>query len=191
MSRWPCWTMRTVPGGSCSTGQTSISAKLGEIHVGEALGRRRPLRLVERQLERRQPEHRALEPHRRQLDADLLEQLVLVEDGHLARLPALDELRQHRGRRLRDRAAAALEAHRLDRLSVRCELDRDADLVAAKRVLALRLRVRRLDDAAVPRILVVIQNDLAVHLLELVHAAKTFCTLSSDSCNRSISSGTV
>src|SRR6202011_5019812 len=138
-----------------------------------------------------QPEHRALEPHRGELDRDLVEQLLLVEDGHLGGRPAFDELREHRGRGLADRTAAPDEAHLLDRLAVGAEPDRDGHLVTAERVLALGLGVRALERAVVPRMLVVVEDDLPVHLVEFGHPANTCCTLSSDAWSRSISSGTV
>ena len=61
--------------------------------------------------------------------------------GDLGRLPPLHELGEHRGRGLRDRAAAAFEADLVDRLAVVAEADEDRHLVAAERVLALGVRV--------------------------------------------------
>ena len=86
-----------------------------------------------------------------------------------------DHLHQHRGRRLRDRAAAARELDLVDRLAVLAERDVDRDLVAAERVLALGLGVGILDRPVPARVLVVVEDDLAVQLVELAHA-NTFRT---------------
>src|SRR5438105_7127897 len=160
------------------------------VEAGEALGERRALRLVQRDLQRRQAEHRALEAHRRERDPDLVEELVLVERRDLARGAARHHLREHRRRGLRDRAAAAGELHLVDRLAVVGERDVDRHLVAAERVLALGFSVGALDDAVTTRVLVVIENDLPIHLIELAHA-NTFFTACSPSTSWSISSCTV
>src|SRR5215218_378603 len=159
-----------LPGGSSSTGQTSYRANdLPDVDVvvgdvGSIAGR-----LGERDLQRVQPEDGALEPHRRQRDAHLAEQLLAVELEHLARLPALDQLGQHRRGRLRDRAAAAGEFHVLDRLAVAGEGDEDRDLVAAERVHSLGVGVGRRDLPVVPRVLVVVEDVLAVEVVEGAH----------------------
>ncbi len=85
---------------------------------------------------------------------------------------ALDELGQHRGRSLRDRAAAAFEADLLDRLAVGGKPDRDRDLVAAERVLALGVRVGIGEQPVVARVLVVVEDHLAVEVVELAHAPR-------------------
>jgi glycosyltransferase involved in cell wall biosynthesis len=122
---------------------------------------------------------------------DIVEQLVLVERRDLGCRPALRHLHQHRRRRLRDRAAAAGELHLVDRLAVVGERDVDRDLVAAERVLALGLRVRVLQHAVPARVLVVIEDDLAIQVVERVAHAKTFLTVYSPSTSWSISSCTV
>ena len=106
------------------------------------LRQRRALCLVQRHLQHAEPEQCALETHGGQRDADLLQQLVLLHRRHVLGPPALDEIGQHRGRRLADRAAAALEADLLDHVAL-AESHRDRDLVAAQRVLALGERVAR------------------------------------------------
>src|SRR5438067_675705 len=91
-----------------SAGHTSMCAtcasllQLELVEAGQALRERRPLRLVQRDLERRQPEEGALEPGRVLLKrhADLLEQLVAGHRRHLGRGAALRYLHQHRRRRL-------------------------------------------------------------------------------------------
>src|SRR5918996_557190 len=96
---------------STTTGQTSyrgISAPSladVDVFVGLRFGARRP---AEGDLERMEAEDRALEPDGRKRDPDLVEQLLPVESDHLGGLPALDQLREHRGRGLADGAAAAL-----------------------------------------------------------------------------------
>jgi len=69
------------PGRQLLAGATTISAKaLFEVELvepGPFLGQRRPLRAVQRDPEHAEPEQRALEPDRRQRDADLLQQVFL------------------------------------------------------------------------------------------------------------------
>ena len=151
------WTMRTVPGGSSSSGQTSISATqatrravISPLERAPLLRQRRSLRLVQRDLEDAEPEQRALEPHRRQRDPDLLEQLVLRHRRDLLGGPSLDEVGQHRRRRLADRAAAPLEADASITSPV-AEPHGDGHLVAAERVLALGDGVARVEQAVVAR----------------------------------------
>src|SRR3954471_5702352 len=155
-------TILTLPGRSSSTGPTSTIAIVA-IEL-ELVGERRPLlrqwrslRAMQRDLEDAEAEDRALQPDRRQRDADLLEQIFLRQCRDLGRAAPLDHLCEHRGGRLRDRAAAALELHVVDRVAVVAERDVDGDLVAAQRVLPLRARVG-VDNRPVPaRVLVVIE----------------------------------
>src|SRR5260370_14909952 len=109
--------------------------------------------------------------------SDPTEQSVLVEPCDVARSSTLHHLREHRGRRLRDRAAAARELHLVDRLAVLGERDVDRHLVAAERILPLGYRVRILQLAVTARVLVVIEDYLSVHLVELIHAntLRTVC----------------
>ena len=53
----------------------------------------------------------------------------------------------------------------VDRVAVVAEPHEDRDLVAAERVLALGVRVGGLERAVPARVLVVVEDDLAVHLL--------------------------
>ena len=170
--------------------------------VGEALPlrrERRPLRAVERDLQDAEAENRALQADRRQRDADLLEQLLLRQRRHIRGRTPLHKIGEHRRRGLRDRATAAFEADLRDRLAVLAEADEDRHLVAAERVLALGMRVGVLKRAVTARVLVVIQDHLAVHLVELLtslppsppQTPKVSFTLSNPAASRSISSGTV
>src|SRR6478752_8513645 len=152
------------------------------------LRERRALGLVEGNLEHSEPEQRALEAHGRERDADLLEQLFLRHRGHILGGSAHHDLGQHRRRGLADRAATPLEADALDHI-VRPESHRDGHLVAAERILALRDGIVRLEQAVIPRRLVVVEDDLAIELLELAHP-RLFLTLWRPSTRRSISSGT-
>src|SRR5262249_26801376 len=124
--------------------------------------------------------------------ADPGERLALVERGVLPGRTALRHLHQHRRRGLRDRAATAGELHVLDRLAVLVERDIDRDLVAAERVLSLGLGVGMLDHPVSARVLVVVEDDLAVKVLEsrIAHA-NTLRTACSPSTSWSISSGIV
>src|SRR5688572_318171 len=140
MASWPARTIFTSPGGISSTRPTVSSATslLDLEFLGEArpfFGQGSPLTAVQSDLEDAEAEQRALESDRRQRDANLFVQLLA---GHLRDLgcrSALDHLRQHRRRRLADRAAAALEPDVVDPIAV--EGERDGDLVAAERVHAL------------------------------------------------------
>src|SRR3954454_15007106 len=167
MPNAPASTSLVSPGGRSSIGPTSRSPKVEALPL---VRQRRAAGLVQRNLEHAEPEDRALEADRRELDADLLEQLLLRQRGDLGDGLALDDLGQHRRGGLRDRAAAALEADVVDRLAVVAELERDRHLVAAERVLALGLRVGLLDHAVAARGLVVVEDDLAIHVLEFTHA---------------------
>src|SRR6187200_117084 len=109
----PALTILTLFGGSSSAGPTSISATELEF-VGERrplFRQRRPLRAMQRDLQHAEAENRALEPDRRQRDADLLQQLFLRQRRDLSRASSLHHLDQHRRRRLRDSAPASLELH--------------------------------------------------------------------------------
>jgi hypothetical protein len=80
----------------------------------------------------------------------------------------LHQIGEHRRRGLAYRAAAPLEAHLLDDIAVP-EPHRDGDFVAAERILAFRRRIRIREQPVVSRALVVIEDHLSVHLLELTH----------------------
>ena len=64
------------------------------------------------------------------------------------------------------------------------------DLVAAERVLPLRLRVGGIEQPVPARVLVVVEDDLPVQLVELAHP-RCCLTLCNPSTSRSISSGIV
>src|SRR5439155_27110072 len=119
VSAGPATTSFTEPGGNSSAAATSICAiNLGELELvepREPVGKGRALRLVQGDLQRRQPEQRALEAPRRERDGDLVEELLLVERRDVRRRLPGDHLHQHRRRRLRDRAAAAGELDLVDR----------------------------------------------------------------------------
>src|SRR4029453_6837647 len=119
--------------------RTGHLAELELVQFGQALGERCAPPLVQCDLERGQSEDCALQAHRSEGDPDLLEQILLRHRRHLARLPPLDHLGEHRGRSLRDRAAAPGELDVVDRVPVVAESNEDRDLVAAEGVLAFRL----------------------------------------------------
>src|SRR4029079_13362846 len=104
---------------------------------------------------------------------DLLEQLLLRHRRNLGCALALHHLREHRGGGLRDRAPAAGEHDVVDRVAVLAEGDVDRDLVAAPRVLALGLGVGALHHPVTARVLVVVEDDLAVELVELAHPTRS------------------
>jgi hypothetical protein len=99
---------------------------------------------------------------------------------------ALDHLGHQRGRGHRDGAAAALEGGVLDDAVLQREVD--GDLVAAERVVAARLAVRVLGRAEVPRLAVMVEDDLLVEVAQLGHQPKISFTLARPSASASISS---
>src|SRR4029079_14134385 len=113
---------------------------------------------------------RTLQPDRREWNPELLEELRLRHRRDLVRRPSLDEIAEHRRGGLADRAAAAVESDLLDDVTL-AESHRHRHLVAAERVLTLRPRVRRIEQPVVPRVLVVVQDELPVELVALVHGS--------------------
>ena len=169
----PAMTILTLLGGSSSTGADLNSARLLEL---ELVGERRPLLRQRRSLRpwsatfsTPSPRIAHLSRTGRQRDADLLEQLLLRQRGDLGRAPSLHHLHEHRRRGLRDRAAASLELHVLDRVAVFAERDEDRHLVAAERVLSLGMRVGVRERPVPARVLVVVEDHFPVHLVEFAH----------------------
>src|SRR5262245_9230923 len=159
------------PGGSSSIGHTSSSAtrrpsaEVDLVSTGPLLRKRRSLGSVQRDLQHAQAQQGALEADRRERDSDLLQQLVLRHRRDLLGAPALDQLHQHRGRRLADSATAALEANVSDRVTVAVERNGNRDLVAAERIQALGLRIRAVEEAVMAGVLVVVENDFSVEIV--------------------------
>ena len=75
-----------------------------------------------------------LEADGRQRDPELVEELLLRHGGNLVGGLFLDEIAEHRGGRLADGAATAVEPDLLDDVAV-SESHGDEDLVAAERIL--------------------------------------------------------
>ena len=73
---------------------------------------------------------------------------------------SLHRLGHHAGRRFGDRAAGALESYFPDRIVFQIQID--GQLIATQWIEALRLMIRRLKLAKVPRLLVVVENDLLI-----------------------------
>src|SRR5690606_13681436 len=92
-----------------------------------------------------------------------LEELEAVLYGR-----AFDALRHQRRRRDRDRAARALEADVGDLAVVETHIQREP--IAAKRVYGVDDAVRARQLAEIARLAVVVEDDLAVELVELAHA---------------------
>src|SRR5690606_23295318 len=84
---------------------------------------------------------------------------------------ALDELRHHRRRRLRDRTARTLE--RNIRHGVAVEFYIDAKCVAAKRIVTVSRAVGRFDLTEITRILVVFEDDLLIKFVQFGHRLTT------------------
>src|SRR5918995_6021229 len=130
----PASTRRIAPGGSSSSGATSTTATLLQHQIATRraplLGQRRAARLVQRELEHAESEDCALEPHRRERNAELLEELFLRHLGDLAGGASLHDVREHLRGRLTDRTAAAVEPDLLDHVAF-AQPHRDRDLVSA------------------------------------------------------------
>src|SRR5439155_12020822 len=91
------------------------------------------------------------------------------EGAHLRDRLALDDVRDHRRGGLADRAAAAVEADVAHDVAVDVELD--GELVAAERVHPVGRNRRVIEMPAVARVLVVIEDVLAV---EVVHRGEFY-----------------
>src|SRR3954453_17657403 len=159
---------RTAPGAGRPAGLRALDP----VRVRRRGGVRRlglPVDLVTEpgRLEDLEREQRALHPRRRDVDPEQVEDELAVELEQLGDGHALDLVRGHRRRRLRDRAAVAVEAHLVDP-PVLPHLQHDLELVAAQRVVVLGLQVRRLHRPPVVGPLVVLEDLLAV---EVVHQA--------------------
>src|SRR3954471_18050618 len=110
-------------------------------------------------------EEGALEPDGRERDAELLEHVFAPEGAHLGDGLALGDIRDHRRRRLADRAAAAVEAHILH--DAVCDLELDGELVAAQRIHALGGHRRVVEMPRIAGILVVVEDVLAIEVVHL------------------------
>src|SRR5205807_9412624 len=120
-------------------------------------------------------------------DADVLEHVLLADLARILQALALDPFREQGSGRLRDGAAAAVEANVLDLPLSDPELD--ADHVTAERVVLLVRERRRFQPSVVPRVLVVVEDVLAVELLVLdTHHAKILWASRMPSIIASISS---
>src|SRR5262245_8491679 len=100
---------------------------------------------------------------------------------------ALQELGHQRGRRGRNRAAAALERDVVDDALVR-ELEVDRDLVAAQRVVALGRAVGVGRMAEIARPLAVVEDDFLIEVAEVRHQANSSLTFLSAATSASASS---
>src|SRR5437667_4818954 len=99
---------------------------------------------------------------------------------------ALEVGRHHRSRGPGDSATRTLKADVTDELVLSHDLNRHA--VTAERVVALRSLGRTRQPPEVPRLPVVIEDDLLIQLAELGHHPKTSRTLPSPLARASISS---
>ena len=85
---------------------------------------------------------------------------LIEEHFHFLFGLAFDRCCHHRSRRLRDRAAGALKADVFDDIAIQLQIDRQ--LIAAERIVALLLSIRLLQHSEVPRLFVVVENDLLI-----------------------------
>ena len=178
---------RTTSAAACRDSTSSRAAAAG---VGPRLGGVGSVGLPRRglpepgALEHLQRQQRALQARGRDVDPEQLEDEGLVEAHELLDRHPDHLVGGHRGARLGDRAAVAGEADLLDAV-LAVELELDLQLVAAERVEVLELEVRVFQLAPIMRLLVVIQDVLAV---EVVHQPNTPRTEPSASIRRSTSS---
>src|SRR5579862_6190269 len=114
----------------------------------------------------------------------------VVESGEerldLRLRPALDRLAHERRGRGRDGAAGAGPAEVFEAVAL-CP-DRDGDLVAAEGVVARGGTGGLFETARVPRLLVVVEDDLLVQVSEFVHERNTSATFFNPAARASISS---
>src|SRR5262249_4966397 len=106
----------------------------------------------------------ALEPDRPQLDPQHLEHVVPPDPLHLFQRLSADLFGQHGRRGAADRASLAREANVLDLPTP--DLQVDANLVPAERVRILGADIGMLERAEIPGVLVVVENVLAVQIIE-------------------------
>src|SRR5216684_1304626 len=104
-------------------------------------------------------------PRRRQHVVEPAEELVCLADGL-----AFEARGHHRGGRLGDGAARALEADIADH--ARLDVEVDPDLVPAEGVVALRGPVGPVEPPEVARLPVVVEDDLLVQLAQFGHHPK-------------------
>src|SRR3954467_6925421 len=134
-------------------------------------------------LEHLQREQRALHARGGDVDTEQLEHELLVELEQLVDRHALHLVGDHRGRRLRDRAALTAEGDVGDATLV-VDLQLDLQLVAAQRVDVLELHVGIVEVPEVLRVLVVLQDLLAI---QRVHQEKILRTSARPTMRRSTS----
>src|SRR5438552_17322759 len=98
---------------------------------------------------------------------------------------ALDALRHHRRRCLRNSAPRALKRHIADGVAVDLQIDRE--MISAQRVIPLGLLVGIGQLAVISRLLAVLQDDLLVEVAQVRHQPKTSRTLFRPSTSASTS----
>src|SRR5207253_11207415 len=129
----------------------------------------------------------AFDAGRRDLDPELAEHIVLVDLLRLLERQSLQPLGQQRRRCLRDRAATPVESDVLDHAVADTEVH--PDHVAAQRVVLLVADVGVLEAPVVSRVLVVVEDVLAIELVvSCCHQAKILCASLMEVTSRSISS---
>ena len=111
---------------------------------------------------------------------ELLEQTLRLVHG----FPFDHVCHQRRGRH-RDRAAAAVEARRADLVVIQLEVQ--GQLVAAQGVVSFQHPVRLRQRAEVPRIAVVINDQLLVKIVQVIHHWNIFLHACMDNINASTS----
>ena len=99
---------------------------------------------------------------------------------------SFNALCHHRSGRFGDRAAGALEADVADKIAVEIEID--GKVIAAERIEALRLVIRRLDLTIIARRLAVLEDRFLVKLAQVRRQANTSRTFRSPEASASISS---
>src|SRR5579862_701640 len=176
MTSWPAGTM------TARTSRLTTKGSFSCRRMGLFGGYGRRLVFTERRVERVPAEARALDSYGKLAHArergELAERGVggrvvareqrvhLAEElAHGRAVASLDGLRHERRGGGRDRATLALEADVLDALAVEAHGERE--LVTAQRVVAFRAAVGVVDPAEIARMAVVIEDHVAIELLEI------------------------
>src|SRR2546425_4746349 len=143
--------------------------------------------LAEGELEHVEGQEGAFQADGAQGDPEFLQDRVAAQAFGLGERHPLDDCREHRCARLTDRTALALEPDLGDPVGA-IDLQVEADLVPAQRVRVPRVLRGARERALVPRVLVMIQDLLLIHVVRDRHQAKTSWTFLMPATSASTSS---
>src|SRR5436309_9325321 len=143
--------------------------------------------LAQGELEHVKRQEGAFQAHGAEGDAEFLEDRVTAETLGIGERQPLHHRREHRGARLTDRTPLALELHLRDPLGA-VDLHVEDDFVPAQGVRVSRVLRGAGEWPLVPRVLVVVQDLLLIHVIRDGHQAKTAWTLLMPATSASTSS---